>query len=75
MMVLLSKKIVGMIWGGLDQIMGGKKVKNCDVFIVSTPRKSSNVVGLLGIIGILKNYKNICNGRYRSPVMRKILSS
>ena len=69
--MLLSKRIVGMFWEGLDQIMGGKKVKNCDLFTISIPRTSSECVGLLVIIRISKTYRNIYDGRYGSPLIRE----
>jgi len=38
--------------------MAVKKVKNCDIFTVSMPRKSSDFIGLLPKTGISKNYGN-----------------
>jgi len=60
-----------MIWGGLGRIKGGKTIKNCDIFTVSTPRKSFDFVGLLTIVGISKHYGKISDGRSRSPLTRE----
>jgi len=56
----------------LGRIMRGKKVKNCDIFTVSTPRKSFDFLGILAIIGISKNYGKIFDGIFGSSLTAKV---